>query len=279
MLKKSIAAFFAIVILCVATGAVAQEDPVDRVTVELTDPGKPAFLTVGLVNGGIVVEGYDGKEVIVEARSRLQKISKSHKGDGKGSGMTRVPVSSSSLTVEEYENKIEIDAESWAHRVDLVIKVPRKTSLELNCVNQGDIRVENITGDLDVSNMNGAVTLLNIKGSVIASAHNRDLTVTLTGVDPDKDMSFSSFNGDVDVVFPVSLKAKVKLKTVQGDVYTDFQITEIENPERVVSKNNRDSGGKYKVSVDRAFWGTIGGGGQEIRFSNYNGDIYIRKEK
>jgi len=262
MLKKSIAAFFAIVILCVATGAVAQEDPVDRVTVELTDPGKPAFLTVGLVNGGIVVEGYDGKEVIVEARSRLQKISKSHKGDGKGSGMTRVPVSSSSLTVEEYENKIEIDAESWAHRVDLVIKVPRKTSLELNCVNQGDIRVENITGDLDVSNMNGAVTLLNIKGSVIASAHNRDLTVTLTGVDPDKDMSFSSFNGDVDVVFPVSLKAKVKLKTVQGDVYTDFQITEIENPERVVSKNNRDSGGKYKVSVDRAFWGTIGGGGQ-----------------
>ncbi|UCG51768.1 MAG: DUF4097 family beta strand repeat protein [Candidatus Latescibacterota bacterium] len=278
MLKRSITMGFAILALIVADLSIAQEETVDRVTVELTDPGKPAFLTVGLVNGGIKVSGYEGKEVVVEARTRLHKISRDEKGRSKGSGMMRIPVSSSSLTVEEYKNKIDIETESWARPIDLVIKVPRETSLELSCVNRGDIRVENISGDIEASNVNGAVTLLNIDGSVVASAHNKDLTVTFTGVDADKDMSFSSFNGDVDVTFPASLKAKVKLKTIRGEIYTDFQIEETENPEQIIRKNHRDSGGKYRVSVDRAFWGVINGGGQELQFSNFNGDIFIRKQ-
>jgi DUF4097 and DUF4098 domain-containing protein YvlB len=279
MRSKSIATSFTILALLIAGVTIAQDETVDRVTVELTDPTKPAFLEVGLTNGGITVNGYDGKDVIVEAKTRLRKVSKSGNGKGKGSGMTRLQVNSSSLSVEEYKNKIEINTDSWNNPVDLVIKVPKMTSLELSCVNSGDINVGNISGDVEASNINGTVTLLNISGSAVANAHNGDLTVTFVSVDPEKDMSFSSFNGDVDVSFPVSLKAKVKLKTVRGDIYTDFQIEEIENPERVIRKNKRDSGGKYEVSIDRAFWGTINGGGQEIQFSNYNGDIYIRKQK
>ncbi|UCH83813.1 MAG: DUF4097 family beta strand repeat protein [Candidatus Latescibacterota bacterium] len=279
MLIKTTAAMVAILMLFGATEATAQEDSVDRVTLELSDPSKPAFLSVGLVNGGITVTGHDGSEVVVEAKTQLRKIDKSSSGEGKSTGMTRIPVSSSSLTVEEFENKIEIDTESWAHPVDLVIRVPKNTSLDLSCVNQGDILVENITGDIEVSNVNGSVTLRDIEGSAVAGSHNGDLVVTFKRIDSDKDMSFSSFNGDVDVAFPASLKAKVKLKTVQGDIYTDFEVKEIENPERIVRKNHRDSGGKYQVSVERAFWGSINGGGQVLQFSNYNGDIYIRKQK
>jgi DUF4097 and DUF4098 domain-containing protein YvlB len=279
MLKKLTATSFLVLALVVASAAIAQKDAVDKVTVELTDPSKPAFLSVGLVNGGISVTGYDGKEVIVQAITKLRKIGKTEEGTGKSSGMTRLQVNSSSLTVEEYRNKIEIGTESWATPVDLVIKVPVKTSLELSCVNSGDIDVENITGEIEVSNVNGAVTLHNIRGSAIASAHNEDVTITFASIDSEKDMSFSSFNGDVDITFPASLKAKIKLKTVQGEIFTDFQVKEIENPERVIKKNQRDSGGKYEVSIDRAFWGTINGGGQELHFSNYNGDIYIRKQK
>jgi DUF4097 and DUF4098 domain-containing protein YvlB len=253
------------------------------VTVELTDPSKPAILKIGLVNGGITVNGYDGKEVIVEAKTGLKKIDKHHdehdEGTGKGAGMTRLSVNSSSLTVEEYKNEIKIGTDSWNNPVDLVVKVPKATSLELSCVNSGDIHVENITGDIDATNINGAVTLLNVTGSAVASAHNGHVTVTFVRVDADKDMAFNSFNGDVDVTFPASIKAKVKLKTVQGEIFTDFQIKEIENPERVIEENQRDTGGRYQLKIDRAYWGTINGGGQEIQFSNYNGDIYIRKQK
>jgi DUF4097 and DUF4098 domain-containing protein YvlB len=279
MFKALTTSTLTILALVVTGAAIAQENAVDKVTVELTDPSKPAFLSVGLINGGITVNGYDGKEVIVEAITKLRKIEKSEEGMGKSSGMTRLQVNSSSLTVEEYRNKIEIGTESWANPVDLVIKVPVETSLELSCVNSGDIKVENITGSIEVSNVNGAVTLLNVRGSALASSHNENVTVTFASVDPKKDMSFSSFNGDVDITFPASLKAKVKLKTVRGEIFTDFEVKEIENPERVIKKNQRDSGGKYEVSIDRAFWGAINGGGQELHFSNYNGDIYIRKHK
>jgi len=266
-------------LMLVAVFSTAQEETVDRVTVELTNPSEPVFLSVGLINGGITVTGYDGKDVIVEAKTGLRKLEDSGKGTGKSAGMTRIPVSSSSLTVEEYKNKIEIGTDSWANLVDLVIKVPETTSLELSCVNSGDIHVENVTGDIEASNTNGSVSLLKVAGSAVASAHNGDVTVTFTRIDPDKDMAFSSFNGDVDVAFPASIKAKVKLKTVRGEIYSDFVIKQIDNPERVVRDNQRDTGGKYKVEIDRAFWGTINGGGQEIQFSNYNGDIFIRKQK
>jgi DUF4097 and DUF4098 domain-containing protein YvlB len=265
--------------LVVSTVAYGQKDTVDRVTVELTDPSQPASLQVGLVNGGIKITGYDGKEVIVKATTRLKKVEKPAKGTEKSAGMTRLAVNSSSLTVEEYQNEIEIGTDSWANPIDLEIKVPKLTSLELSCVNSGDIHVENITGDVTASNINGSVTLLNVTGSAVASAHNDNVTVSFIGIDPEKDMSFSSFNGDVDVTFPASIKAKVKLKTVQGDIFTDFEITQIENPERIVEENRRDSGGRYQVKIDRAYWGTINGGGQEIHFENYNGDIYIRKQK
>jgi DUF4097 and DUF4098 domain-containing protein YvlB len=289
MKKKIITILLGALALCLAGIAPAQENPVDRVTVQLTDPGKPASLSVGLVNGGITVTGYDGKEVIVETRTNIKKWKefeeqdkdqdKNSGGNGKKSGLTKINVNSSSFSVVEYKNVIEIATDSWANAIDLVIKVPKNTSLSLSCINDGDIEVENITGEIEVSNINGAVTLLNVTGSVIASAHNKDLTVEFAGIDPDKDMSFSSFNGDVDVTFPASLKAVVKLKTTRGDIYTDFDVKETENADRVVKKNERSSGGKYQVSVDRSFWGTINGGGQEIQFSNFNGDIYIRKHK
>jgi DUF4097 and DUF4098 domain-containing protein YvlB len=273
-MKTAIALSFSILLMVMFGSAVAQEETVDKVTVELTDPSKPVFLSVGLVNGGITVEAYDGNQVIVEAKTHMKKVSTS--SSKKANGMTRIPVHSSSLSIEEYKNKIEISTESWAIPVDLTIMVPRQTSLKLSCVNAGDIRVENVTGEIEASNTNGAISLLNISGSAVANTLNDDLKVTFIEVDPDKDMSFSSFNGDVDVTFPSSLKAKVKLKTMQGEVFTDFEITLTEGPESVVRKNRRDSGGKYEINIDRAFWGTINGGGQTIQCSNFNGDIYIR---
>jgi len=42
----------------------------DRIPVTLSDPARPASVKVSLINGGITVKAHDGKEVIVEARSR-----------------------------------------------------------------------------------------------------------------------------------------------------------------------------------------------------------------
>ncbi|MBM4160308.1 MAG: hypothetical protein FJ217_04320, partial [Ignavibacteria bacterium] len=50
----------------------AQEPTTDKITVPLTDPGRPVTLRVSLLNGSISVKGTPGKELIVEATTRLE---------------------------------------------------------------------------------------------------------------------------------------------------------------------------------------------------------------
>src|SRR5437899_29559 len=77
----------------------------DRVPVSLSDPSRPAFVKANLLNGSITVKAYEGKEVIVEARAR-QTESKAP------SGMRRVPMLSTGLSVEEENNQVNINADS-----------------------------------------------------------------------------------------------------------------------------------------------------------------------
>src|ERR1022692_3731704 len=56
-------------LLAASLAGIAQETP-DRVNVPLSDPSRPAVVHASLMNGGITVTGYNGKEVIVEARHR-----------------------------------------------------------------------------------------------------------------------------------------------------------------------------------------------------------------
>src|SRR5271170_1289317 len=42
----------------------------DRITVNLSDPSRPGTVKASLVFGSILVKGYDGKEILVEAHAR-----------------------------------------------------------------------------------------------------------------------------------------------------------------------------------------------------------------
>ena len=256
---------------------VAQEEVVDRVTVELTDPTKPCNIDVSLMRGSITVTGYDGQEVLVEAKTKMKKLSEEGEPGKTKGGMFRIPVNSSSLTVEEYKNRIQVGTGSWKSGSDLYVRVPTNSNLNLSCVNDGDIHVENIIGDLEVNNVNGSVTLLNITGSVVGHALNGELKVVFNGINPEKAMSFSSMNGDIDVTFPASLKCDVKIKNDMGDVYSDFEIQKVDKPREMLEENKRGQDGKYRVKIESAFYGSINGGGPEYSFANFHGDIFIRQ--
>jgi hypothetical protein len=45
-----------------------------------------------------------------------------------------------------------------------------------------------------------------------------------------------------------------------------------------VTREQEGSGG-YRVRMEKAVEGTIGGGGPELRFKTFNGDIVLRKPK
>lgn len=244
----------------------------DKLTVPLTDPSRPATLRASLLTGSIRVKGYAGKDVIVEAKSRQERASEPATKDG----MRRIHINSTGLEVEEENNVVRVGTSSMHRPVDLEIQVPMRTSLKLKSTNDGEILVEGVQGDVEVSNINGPVTLTGISGSVVAHSLNDKVKVVFNQVDPQKSMSFSSLNGDIDVTFPAAVKANVKLKTQRGEVYSDFDIVMTAAP-KVTTEATRTEKGKYRVKLDQSIYGTINGGGAEMQFSNFNGSIYIRK--
>lgn len=277
---KKITVITVLFIALFAFASLAQEPIMDRLSVAFSDPSKPGTLEVGLISGGISVTGYNGKDVIIEAVARTKKLTGDKiEIDEKAKGMKKIQVTSTGLTVEEDNNEMEISVESWKRAIDLTIKVPTKTSLNLSCVNNGDISVENVDGDIEVNNTNGAIKLKNISGSVVAHALNKDVIVTFNRVDPTKTMSFSSMNGDIDITFPSDFKATAKLKSTQGDIYSDFDISQQEVVKDFLKEDKRKEGGKYRISFESGIKVKINGGGPEVLFKTFNGDIFIRKGK
>jgi DUF4097 and DUF4098 domain-containing protein YvlB len=248
----------------------AQNSP-DRVSVNLSDPARPAFVKASMVNGGITVKAYDGKEVIVEARSRNEERERP------SGGPKRLNISTTGLSVEEENNEVRIGTESYARTIDLTISVPTHTSLKLRAVNDGDIVVTGVDGEIDVDDVNGAVTLNNISGSAVAHALNEHVHVTFTKVNPQKPMAFSSLNGDIDVTFPADVKANVSIRSDRGDVFSDFDVQLQASAPKQEVEDGRGKGGKYRVRIDKTVHGTINGGGPEYQFTNFQGQIYIRK--
>jgi len=252
-------------LLAGVTAAAAQ----DKVTIPLTDPSQPVTLKASVLNGGITVKASSTKDVIVEARVR------DHGSDGDAGGRHRIAINSTGLAAEEENNHVQIGVDANQRTVDLEITVPVRTSLILRSVNNGDILVTGVTGELDIENINGEVTLADVSGTAVAHALNGRVLVNFRSVTPGKPMAFSSLNGDIEVTFPADLKANVSIKSDGGDVYSDFEIAMKSEPPQMEGK--RDSRGKYVVKIDRTVRGTIGGGGPEIQFKNFQGDIYIKK--
>ncbi len=269
-------------------------DTGDRVTVNLSDPSRPASLKASLLNGSIFVKGYDGKEILVEAHVRSgsmrgrrrseepegadEQMDKDESDSNRPStqGMRRLQVAATGLTVEEENNQVRVSTDSINRAVDLTITVPRQTSLVLHTVNGGNIEVRGITGDVDTNDINGSVKLDHISGSAIAHALNGEVHVVFDRI-AQKPMAFSSMNGAIDVTFPPDLKANLTIKSDRGDVFSDFDVQMQAGAPREIVEDGRSHGGAYRVKIDKTIHGTIGGGGPEIQFTNFNGSIYIRK--
>jgi len=193
-------------------------------------------------------------------------------------GMKRLSGSSSGLEVEEEGNVVTVSAQSWKAATDLVIQVPRTTSLEIRSSMDGAVVVEGVTGEIDINNINGPVTLSSVSGNTLVHTVNGDITVVLSRVAADKPLSFSTMNGDIDVTLPPDVKANLKMKSEQGEIFSDFDINMTRQPAKAEAAEKTEQG-KYRIAFDKSLYGVVNGGGQEIGFNTFSGDIYIRKKK
>jgi DUF4097 and DUF4098 domain-containing protein YvlB len=255
----------------IAAQAVAQDD--ERLVVPLSDPSRPAILEIALFSGDIEIEGYDGNEIIIVADAPLRDADGEE--EPRPDGLRRIQSSSVGLTVEEGDNKVSLRMDFSPKNVDLEVRVPRRTSVHANLVNGGDIEIVGVNGEHELQNVNGDVVATDISGSAVLNSTNGDVRATFASIAGDRSMSFTSFNGDVDVSLPANLAADLLVTSQQGDVFTDFEFQERQDPTAV--RRNQDAGGRYVVRMQRETRYSIGGGGREIQLRTFNGDIMIRK--
>lgn len=250
-----------------------------KASVAFSDASRPRKLVVDTTFGSVTVRGYGGQEVVVESTGRGGVRGPGRRESEPPAGMHRIGGNNSGLEITEENNTVRVSSgRSPFSHADVVIQVPTQTSVSVNARLGNAITIENVTGEIEANNMNGQVTITNVSGSVVAHSMNGKIVASINSVTPDKAMSFSTMNGEIDVTLPASIKANVKLKTDHGDIFTDFDIKLDSTARPPTVEDNRKRGGRYRVQFDRGTNGTINGGGPEIQFTTFNGSILIHKK-
>lgn len=268
MKKQSIVAVVAICLVCLAASAMAQDN---EFTIALSDPAKRGKIKVHLNSGSVTIKGTARKDVLV--RYKAEDDDDNKKNETKN-GLKRVGGGGIDLEASENDNYITIKSDSWNNEIDLEIEVPVGFDVQAHTYNNGDLMMSNIQGELALTNYNGEITALNISGSVIATTYNGEIKVTFDKVTEGAPMSYHTYNGDVDVSFPTTVKGSFKMKTEQGDIYTDFDMKiSSTGPKKTEGKS-----GQFRIVIDEWKKGDINGGGAEITMKTNNGDVYIRKK-
>ena len=261
--------------LVIAALAFAQDT---KVTVPLSTPSQPATLKVNVVNGSITVTAGAAGQIVIDSESRSSRRIEREERSAPA-GMHRIDTGGRGFNAVEDHNVVTISPEMGGiNGTNFNIQVPVNTSVVLGSVNGGHVDVTGLSGELTVQNVNASITLKDVSGSVVANTVNGALTVNLDRVTPNKPMSFTTLNGKIDVTLPADTKANLRLKTIRGAVYSDFDVKMQPDTSKPVIEDSRGKGGKYEIKMDHSVTGSINGGGPEYSFESMNGTILIHKK-
>jgi hypothetical protein len=264
--------------------AAVEEKAVIERAFTVSDP-QAARIEVENVWGDIRVTGNSGREVKILARETVSAPTKERIADARRD--VKLDISQSGDTVRLYvDGPFRCNCRdgnsgwrggrdtSYTVTYDFEIQAPAGASVFLRTVNDGEIKVSGISGDYDINNVNGGVEVLEAAGSGRVYALNGGVKVTFRG-NPKAESYYGSLNGPVDLYFQPDLSADLRMKTFNGEIYSDFPVTAL--PRRLAKAERREGRTVYKS--DRWTNARVGSGGPEIQLDGFNGDIRILKRE
>ncbi|MDI1248685.1 MAG: DUF4097 family beta strand repeat-containing protein [Lacunisphaera sp.] len=207
-------------------------------TVKLSDPAKPATLTLDMPWADIRIVGVDGDTVTVESTLTQKNAKPTRPG-----GLRRLD-DEVSFELTENDNVVTLRLAGdnpWAgHDAEFKISVPRAMKLNLKTDAGGDLVVRDVEGDIEVNNMNGEVKLEGLVGSAVINTMNGEVRAIYAKA-PTKLVSITSMNGEVDLRIPADTKASIRMRTHNGSILTDFP----EDALKTKSEGSKHSGYSY----------------------------------
>lgn len=250
-----------------ASLALAQDSLPYRKTITLRDTGRPLFIRASIVNGNIKVRGTSGHEILIEAVPSERPLNTA---DATSLVETN---NAKPVNIREEDNRYYIILQPSATPVDLTIQAPMAAHLRLHTRANGNITVEKMGGEIEAEGFIGNINIDQAADTVIAHTGSGKVDVSFKTVKPDKPMSFTTVNGDINLLFPANLKAFVRLDSVTGKVASDFKI-DIQPAQRPNRNPN-----EAKTASTRKINGSINGGaGPDLQVKSLNGSIQLRKK-
>lgn len=285
-------AFPARVVWCVwVAGILACAAPVEKKeTIQRAftiPPGHATHLEVDNVWGSIRVTGAPGREVKITAEKDLRAGDETAAGEAERD--VKLEITQTDGTVRVY-----VDGPFRCHcpdgrsgrsengrrgrdyevRYDFRIEVPSDASLDLATVNDGDVSVRGVSGEFKASNVNGGIEMAGVSSGGDAHTVNGKVTIHFAR-NPSGPSSFRTINGDVDLYLQPGLSADVDVKTMHGEVYTDYEVAAAPAP--ATQPSRRDGRFVYRGNDFSRF--RIGGGGPEFKIETLNGTIRIHNRQ
>jgi len=253
-----------------------------RKTLRFADASKPGEVIVDNVFGPVKVEGYAGPDVLLIVHKTI--YAKTEDKAAMAAEEVKLDIKEKGRSVDIYVDGPFRDRDRdrrgfhfWHNpgyevHYGFEIKVPLRTDVAVSTVTDGDVEVRTVEGEFDVHNVNGKVRMSDIGGSGEAETVNGGLNVGFRSV-PSGKCAFKTTNGDLVIILPGNISADFRLKTWNGQVYSDFAVTSLPARPPVREQNQ----GKFIYRSDRSFGVRAGQGGPEISLDTMNGDILIKK--
>ncbi|UIR56535.1 DUF4097 domain-containing protein [Sphingobacterium sp. SRCM116780] len=242
-----------------------EEGPKTWKEFKVSNPGNKLLIKFSQV----YVEGYNGKEILFEAKVEdreqdervkgLRVINSSELKDNSGIG----------LNITTKDQVTEVSYVGFALNDSVRIKIPDHMAVSImgdkgTAFLGGNVELKNLKNEVEVSALLGNVKLVDITGPTNVKITQGDVEARFVG--PVKGpISLIASMGTVDIALPAKIGANVDISTSMGNIYAgdEFQFEKSATAEKPVLYNNQVKG-------------KMNGGGRDIILKTSMGDIYIR---
>ncbi|WP_031530038.1 DUF4097 family beta strand repeat-containing protein [Dyadobacter crusticola] len=226
-------------------------------------------VVIEMAAADVKIEGHNSEEVLIVASSGFEAPPERAKGlkplyhtgvDNTGIGLS-VVTEGNTVKVEKVARK----------ETKYTIRLPRQVAVlfqETNWQGGSKVGVANMDGDLEIRTNGADINLNKVTGPVVANSTSGSVNVIFSALSQSKPTAISTISGEIDVSLPATAKSNMKLRSINGEMYTDFELG---------VKNAKD--GLSKVGGASNIEGTTNGGGVEVQLNTISSNIYIRKQK
>ncbi|KQS27673.1 DUF4097 family beta strand repeat-containing protein [Dyadobacter sp. Leaf189] len=230
---------------------------------------KEKKVVIEMAAADIKIEGHNSDEVFIAASSGYEAPPDRAKGlkplyysgvDNTGIGLS-VVTEGNTLKVDKVTRK----------DVKYTIRLPKQVAVlfqETNWSGGSNVVVANMDGDLEIRTNNANINLNKVTGPVVANSTSGNVNVVFSGLSQSKPTAISTISGEIDVSLPATAKSNMKLRSINGEMYTDFDLG---------VKNAKD--GLSRLGGANNIEGSTNGGGVEVQLNTISSNIYIRKQK